>query len=120
MAMKETPDFVDFCLNVPLYEKFQINSYQHNKIVDFHYDVSIKFDCYCIDCGKSSTFAPLEKIDIQKTIDRSISLQVSGKYDIVTIRDVLKAHAFIRHYKCLRVSEHTGLKFVFYIKFHSI
>ena len=111
MASKKLPIFEEFCLKVPLYESFNIYVDSYKNISEFEYDDNIRFNCYCIDCGEKSIFAPLISSDPQIVKNREIFLQ-----NLVFQKKTPKNSTFIRSFKCQLDLEHTVLKFIFYIK----
>jgi hypothetical protein len=49
------PLIKEFCLDVPLYKSFEFDKSKLEEILVLKYIESI-FDCYCIQCGRSSVF----------------------------------------------------------------
>jgi len=121
MTSKELPDFVEFCLNVPLYHSFHIEPNNIKEIAKIHYDMSIRFDTYCIDCKKESTFASyLESFSkdekgkyLQEQIDYEMMINLGIRQE--NIEKLSKDKLITQRFICQRNPKHTLLTFIFSI-----
>ena len=96
---KSLPAMAEFCLNVPLYTSYPVDSTNEKELKKFvHYDGHI--DCYCVSCNRNSIFHPADRFGY------------TGPSNVYSASNNLLERVF----ECSRISEH---QLVFYFLIHN-
>jgi hypothetical protein len=67
----QIPDPITFIIKTPLYSSFDLSLENNHQLATDIYYFSSKFDAYCIDCAKETTYQPQTKYNGQQLVEIS-------------------------------------------------